>query len=1090
MHTDQKTNQETVKRDVVLVVDDEPGSQKNLVRILENLGYNTQTSEDSSNVTAIIQEHSEVLLAAFLDLSLSSSDISESLGILELIKHEIPDMPVFVYSGQAPEDASKMIERGAFWYIDKVTASDEQFEAAIQSALLTWKLVGKLGDVSAHRDFFQHLLDSIPYEVMARDEDYCVHYENHKKRERFGGPLQKGESDCRYRYEEGCDVRECICDYAFGKYNDEDQERDRERDRDSIHRKYHTWPGLKSKGIEGAELFITAARVLERDPAGRELVVETCRDVSCQVGFLELMRAVAALGTTNRVQVLQTVVDHFVGDHTPITRKNGALSQGEIGFTRARGYLVTPRGGFERIGLEASAGPHPAMSTAGSFGFDRETSPSIGRLWEDDDKVKIYPPEEFDEGVEQDTYRSIGHAEERVCIRILVRNHLDGVIFADKLGSKSPDGEPDERIYWEQTHWCKALAEYLAEVFTCIYQHEADHWLLDTEQALARAKSGEEMSRMLPKLVEKHFKADVVQVHKLVDGGNRIVMEASTGHSPECPLWSEGHSVKIGLNALACRKGKAQFVDNCLSNDDHIAFRKTYAHFSDLCPLHTPNESPKSMAVVPFGDGERIVGSLCLLFKLQRVFDTTDKTLLRNLGASLTMACVAVEASKREQDTRTARAVEMGALGELFSHALKTQSMDMLVRYCLTFLTAEQGLSFHRAALLRLADDDDGEFYKTDFAIGHIDHHAFTNEAPDLAKQRFTELLALAGDLVSTPVTEALQPVRIPADSDLGNACFSDDPTCFRIGDMDNVAAEFMQLSDTVGISEFLVVGITVHGMPFGAFLVDRPFGNALEDDDLQELKTFAVEAGHIFGASLTEQRFLGQREFALLGEVAGFVGHDLKQPISDAQHAANAVRKAVNQGKADIANENVSRLTSGLSRATDMINALRGFCDTRSDCESVNLVEVLKQTRTLVADEAKQGSVTLKFNDSVQVAPIDGYRGPLIRGFVNVLHNAVQAIKEKQETATRFSRGEINIVVEASAGQVRVTVSDNGSGMDASTRDKILERGHVSKKHGRGHGLGLGVFFRAVEKNGGILDFGGKPGEGTTVVCSFTPRT
>ena len=106
-----------------------------------------------------------------------------------------------------------------------------------------------------------------------------------------------------------------------------------------------------------------------------------------------------------------------------------------------------------------------------------------------------------------------------------------------------------------------------------------------------------------------------------------------------------------------------------------------------------------------------------------------------------------------------------------------------------------------------------------------------------------------------------------------------------------------------------------------------------------------------------------------------------------------------------------------------------------------------------------------------------------------NLTVNARDAMSETRDPTLRIAveAAEIDEREAATRQQstvgpfVRMSVSDNGAGMDEATRSRIFDPFFTTKPVGQGTGLGLATVYGIVAKHGGWVECESEPGKGTT---------
>jgi len=151
-----------------------------------------------------------------------------------------------------------------------------------------------------------------------------------------------------------------------------------------------------------------------------------------------------------------------------------------------------------------------------------------------------------------------------------------------------------------------------------------------------------------------------------------------------------------------------------------------------------------------------------------------------------------------------------------------------------------------------------------------------------------------------------------------------------------------------------------------------------------------------------------------------------------------------------DIINES----KSGVARVKKIVEDLRKFSRLdESEIKRIDLAENTLSTLTIVKAELGKKDIQFKFNAPDKLF-IDCYPGQLNQAILNVLVNAIQAVKNK---------GQISLSIKEKEKSVCIIVEDNGCGMSQENKAKIFDPFFTTKPVGSGTGLGLSITYKII---------------------------
>jgi signal transduction histidine kinase len=175
-----------------------------------------------------------------------------------------------------------------------------------------------------------------------------------------------------------------------------------------------------------------------------------------------------------------------------------------------------------------------------------------------------------------------------------------------------------------------------------------------------------------------------------------------------------------------------------------------------------------------------------------------------------------------------------------------------------------------------------------------------------------------------------------------------------------------------------------------------------------------------------------------------------------------------------------ITGIEDGASRTAEIVRGLRTFSRLdESDLKAVDLHEGLNSTLVLLRNTIPQHVNIVR--DYGELPKVECYAGKLNQVFLNIINNALNAIKMKpaqgDESLTISTR------LHKDANQVSVSIKDTGIGMTDKVKEKIFDPFFTTKDVGEGTGLGLSIVFSIIEKHHGKILVESAPGKGAEFI-------
>ena len=251
----------------------------------------------------------------------------------------------------------------------------------------------------------------------------------------------------------------------------------------------------------------------------------------------------------------------------------------------------------------------------------------------------------------------------------------------------------------------------------------------------------------------------------------------------------------------------------------------------------------------------------------------------------------------------------------------------------------------------------------------------------------------------------------------------------------------------------------------------------------------------------LNRERLMQADKLASLGTLVAGVAHEINNPnqfiLSNAQSMEKIwqwVAPALLEAYGDSANVVLGGMTwtelsesmteanrhivEGSRRIQRIVQELSDYArqNPHDPDELVDVNDAVRAAVTLMSNQIAKYTTAFSAEYDEKAPRVTGNFQRIEQVVVNLIQNACQSLTDSERA--------VRVAVEGlpREGAIRVTIEDEGAGIDAESLQRIFDPFFTTKRESGGTGLGLSLSDSIVREHGGTLVFDSKPDIGTRV--------
>jgi PAS domain S-box-containing protein len=210
----------------------------------------------------------------------------------------------------------------------------------------------------------------------------------------------------------------------------------------------------------------------------------------------------------------------------------------------------------------------------------------------------------------------------------------------------------------------------------------------------------------------------------------------------------------------------------------------------------------------------------------------------------------------------------------------------------------------------------------------------------------------------------------------------------------------------------------------------------------------------------------------AAIGRMVSVVAHEVRNPLQNINMGVDTLKgaKRTEQEQRGILDE----IEYGVRLLNNIVDELLDYSrPERLRYEALPVCELVRRALKMITPMPQNISIHTEAEQPEREINLDISR--MIRVLINIISNAIEAMTAGGDIRIRSDFIEVKGIP-----MLKLTISDNGPGMEEEILRRVFEPFYTTKT--RGTGLGLAISRKIIDAHGGTLGISSKIGEGTSV--------